>query len=1632
MEYLLKGHMQSGSQSEGKASITMREYIDQTPLTLEQFFTVAIQLTQIVGDIHQRFIIHHMITTDNILITPDGKELSLTNFSCAQKWFADSSKDIHLTLIQKCPAYTSPEQTGRTSATVDYRTDFYSLGIVFYELLTGKTPFIENFTSTSKWIHSHIAKEAVPPHHQHDIIPVHVSNIVMKLLSKLKEERYQSAYGLMNDLKKSQYQYQQRHYSSSFKLGTKDVPSKLEFPKHIVGRESAQKHISDAFDRVVSSSCEAIFVSGASGIGKTTLINQRFNYLAADNNGYLVKGKFESLKKTIPYLPLIKAFKSLITQILTEEKGKIEIWKKRFMTALGTNSGIIAKVIPEIELIIGETPQMEPLNPAESQNRFALTFQTFVKVFTENGSPLILFLDDLQWADQASLLLIKQIFTREKGNLLGIFAYRDNEVNVDHPLMKLMNKISEQDVKTSHLQLKPLRKEESAEWLSQTLSCDRSECESLLHLLHSKTSGNPLFFKHLLQVIFEKQLLYFDNTQGKWKWDLRGIEKLDTAENTVQLLKGKWNRLSVKSKELLKNAACIGIEFQYSTLAKMNHVDQKDMLRTLNKLVQDRLIMKNTEGSGSYFFSHDALWQTVYGLIPQEEKVRLHWEAGLVLLRSIPENERDGYVFTIVHQLNFSINHDRGQSDKMLLASLNLQAGEKAKAAIANDSALTYFTRGMEWLGSDQWEEHYILSFSLYLKRAECEFLNLNIEYAEELCALLISKAQSIQDKIKVYQMKVWLYNHMQKNKQAVEVGLEALSLLGVAMPENPKAITILLQWLKIKKHIDIKEMEANYNVPVQISEEQKLVRNILETTCIPSYVLNQKLYALLILEMFDNVAKYGNSKTSSLSYCNYALFITTGFGQYEAGYKFGKLALKMADYYQNDKISGLIYFVFGGLLNHWNNHAETSIDYLEKSYILNRQSGDLTTAGASISFGINTRLVAGYPLNEISSMLPKSIELMKDMNLQIFIDYLSSLQDQLRVLMDPTVPLLDDREESNRRKSAFEQYGEHDVAIFNFIAIRIQQLFLTERYNLVLQEAEMVKKIAAKILPGILTGDYYFYYALALIQSNPNRDGKRTLRSIVKKVKTWASICPSNFQHKYLLVKAEMARHLKRYEEAVQCYDKAIQSARRYGFIQHEALACQFAGKFQVKNGNREVGIKFLEDAERLFSKWGADGLGARIKERYLPKVDDSHSGEMLSDVSQKIDVETIMEASSILVKEVLLEKVLKNLMHLAIEHAGATQGFFILERDGKLIIEGEAQSTETEILVRVLHSIPVDQSLSIPHSLVNYVVRTKEKLVFSNLSEEKMFMYNHYVMENKPKSSLCLPILNQSRVTGVLYLENDLSTGAFTSKHLKVLEILTSQAAISIDNARLYADMQQLNDQLEEKVKERTRNLEQSQKETANALAQKSVLEERNRIAHEIHDSVGHALTSTIVQIEAGKRLIDKNPYLAIEKMELSQDLIRKGLDEIRRSVRLMRADKETDFNLIPSLRKLIEDTENHADVQISSNITRLPQLAFSIGKVIYQALQEGLTNGIRHGESTQFWFVLQEKDQNIVFTLQDDGKGSSENVRCGFGLTVMREQIEKLNGAFEINSKPNKGFLLKITIPINWIRKTGQQKA
>jgi PAS domain S-box-containing protein len=1366
-----------------------------SPLEIGRFLQLAIALSVALGQLHERGLIHKDLKPANVLVNPSTGQVWLTGFGVASRLPREHQSPGPPEFIAGTLPYMAPEQTGRMNRSIDSRSDLYSFGVTLYEMLTGSLPFTAS--DPMEWVHCHIARQPTPPHDRSSNVPAAVSAVIMKLLAKTPEERYQTAVGAESDLRRCLAEWRTQGRIDEFRLGEQDIPDRLHIPEKLYGRESEIDTLLAAFDRVVAGGRpELVLVSGYSGIGKSSVVNELHKPLVP-SRGLFASGKFDQYKREIPYATLAQAFQSLVRPLLSKSDAELRKWRDALREALGPNGRLIVDLVPELKHIIGDQPPVPELPLQDAQGRFQLVFRRLIGVFARPEHPLALFFDDLQWLDAATLDLLEDLLTRtDMQNLLLIGAYRDNEVDSTHPLMRKLDAMRQAGAILQDIVLAPLDREDLAQLLSDSLHCETEYAVPLAQLIHERTAGNPFFAIQFISTLCEEKLITFDHGKAQWSWDMNSIHAKGYTDNVADLMVGRLNRLPIETQHALQRLACLGNHVEFALL-RMVYEDSEAMHAQLRGAVRTGLIFRSED---SYRFLHDRVQEAAYLLLPAESRAETHLRIGRLLAAQTPPDKREEAIFEIANQFNRGSHLVSSAQENQWIAELNFTAGKRAKLSTAYASSLNYLAAGRRLLTEECWDHNYALIFSIEYLLAECELLTGDMVAAEGRLSMLAQRARDGHDIAIVTRLRLTLYTTLTRIDRSVEVCLEYLRRDGTDWSAHPTRDETKREYDRIWTLVGSRSIEELVHLPLMTDPNHLDVLNVLTEVVTPALFCDENLCSLVICRMVNLSLEHGNSDAACFAYVWFAIIAGLRFGNYRDGFRFGRLGYELVEGHGLTRYQARTYMSFGNVVLPWAKHARGGRELIRRAFDAAYRLGDLSFAAYSCSQLITNFLAVGDPLAEVQPEAETGLAFARKARFGIVVNFMTAQLALIRMLrgMTPKFGCLD-HEEFDESKFERDLASNPVLMIceFWYCVRKLQARFLAGDYAAAVHASLRAQQLLWTS-PAFEIAEFRFYGALshasAWDSASPDERVQHfeAIAAHYRQLEIWAEHCPENFENRAALVGAEIARIEGRLLDAEHLYEQAIRSSSANGFVHNEAVANEIAGRFYASRGFEKIAHTYLRDARSCYLRWGAEGK-ARQLDRLYPHIrpeEPSLTDTILAPV-EHLDLATVIKVSQAVSGEVVPEKLIDVLMRTAIESAGAERGLLILARGDAYRIEAEATTKDNAVMVG-LQQADVGAAV-LPESIFQYVIRTKESVLLNDAAGANPFSSDDYVQRHHARSILCLPLLKQARLIGVLYLENNLVPHVFTPARMAILKLLASEAAISLENMRLYSDLQE-----------------------------------------------------------------------------------------------------------------------------------------------------------------------------------------------------------------------------------------------
>jgi predicted ATPase/class 3 adenylate cyclase/GAF domain-containing protein len=1484
--------------------ISLSDYLQTQHFTVEKFLPLGIKISEAIGQIHAAQIIHKDINPSNIVWNPATNEIKIIDFGISSRIVISTNGSKPTPTLEGTMIYMSPEQTGRMNRTVDYRTDFYSLGMTFYEMLTGELPFpVTDLTDHIELVHCHIAKEPVAPHKINPDIPKAVSDIILKLLAKTPEERYQSAWGLREDLARCLRELERHEAIAEFPLGTQDISEQFHLPQTIYGRELEIQNLLAAFERVVQGEKSLVILSGETGIGKSSLVQEVYQPML-QRQGYLLTGKFAP-DRDDSYTAIAQAFSGLIRQLLTESEAKLNYWQTKLREVLGKQLPIMIEIVPELKLILNQSADVkesEPENltdsnafePENPQNllddRIDRAFVSFLRVFCHPDHPIVIFLDEIHWANPAILKLLELIMLDpEIDHLLLILAYRQYETveTSEMPLAgfsRYLEILQQAQIKVEQIRLNPLTYEQITNLIAQTLQQHDEAVKSLAGIIFWKTAGIPCLVRQFLTTLYQEKLLTFEfnHPEGqslqkpRWKWDIEQVKNIEIPSDISELPVDQLRKLPEATQQVLHLAACLGNSFDLQTLSVIYEKSIRETFESLWPGIQDGFILPQSEMETieleanepflvfeRFKFSAHRIQQSALEMIEDRElQKQLNFKIGN-FFNSQNRLNSNNQLFKIVDNLNKAQDLIGDESARIELVELNLKAAQYTQEQKNYDLAKEYLTNARNLLNPDNcWESHYDLAIALYKMLANIELATNQFERAEDYLYLLIDKLNSPLEKSEIAYQIVEHYLQVYKNKQAIVLGRKALKWLGVEIPNSEADIAQQIQKevQRLNKYLSncsIQNLLAQ-ETPMNLAKHQLI--ELLTSLSLAAKEISQNLFDLLIVKAVNLSVQYGNLPESAYAYAAYSIMVAAIFEDDRSSVEFGELAFSLSKKFNHPVSQCLTYNLYANSISIWFKPISFANSINSHGYEIARKAGELGLARDLLM----NQCVNYFYQGKFLAHLMADVSHCKELNPSRYNSWTTEAILASEIAIANLTGQTADKFTFATKyysESAYLNSDSHqqDLAgICLYKVYKMQILYLYEEYSQAMALAQDVENIIHYLRGSLANFEYVFFYCLILTASYKNVSDSQKVNFLIqlatyqKKLKRWVSNCPDNFRAKFLLVKAEIARINGNIVDAMNLYDYAIQLVQGHEYIQIRALADELAAKFWLEQKKEAFATLYLEKARACYQIWGAKRKVEDLESKYaalLPmnpeekakvidqiKPSSTLSSPLISTLSRTttymssnsevaiLDLATVMKASQAISEEIVLDKLLEKLMKILMENAGAQKGFLILANQGKLLIEAEGsmvtdpvqESSLPELVIQVLQSIAVEESgtenPNLPRAIVHYVARTKENVVLhdaTQLGKEfsagennspnadlyRQFTNDPYLQKNQPKSILCAPLMSKGELYGIIYMENNLTPGAFTPDRLEMLNLLSSQAAISIENSRYYTEMAALN---------------------------------------------------------------------------------------------------------------------------------------------------------------------------------------------------------------------------------------------
>jgi predicted ATPase/class 3 adenylate cyclase/GAF domain-containing protein len=1403
-------------------------------LPLEEFFPLAMRLSRAVGSVHEQKIVHKNLGPSNILIAPETGELRVIDFGASSELSREHLGTVSLTgRIYGALPFTSPELTGRINRDIDYRADYYSMGVLFYLMLTGQLPF--NAGDPLEWVHCIISREAPPADTVNGKVPKVLAGIVAKLMAKNAEDRYQSSPGLEADLERCREEMKKGTSDFAFPLAQSDIYRQFQIPQKLYGRDQELEKLESCFENVSRGAVEFCLVTGYSGVGKTVFV-QELGGSIVKKRGYLILGKFEQFKQNAAYAALSAAFRDLMRQLLGEPADRLAQWGRKITQALGGSAQLIVDLAPELALIIGPQPPVQGLSPAETQIRFQLLFLSFVRVFAREEHPLVIFLDDLQWSDVPTLNLVSRLATSpEMNHLLIIGAYRDNEVDTAHPLSLTLGDIEKRRT-IERLPLRPLSLQATVQLIRDTFLCDDRNAAELGRILYEKTGGNPFFTIELMKDLKEREVIRFNPALGGWDWDLSQVKGVKYSDNVIDVLVASQSHLRPATQQVLQLAACIGATFDLRTLSIIRGSTPEQTSEEFREALQANMVvplsgqykyigLENPGENGAepaaagnlnptYRFQHDRIQQAAYSLIPPQKRQALHLSIGRLMLSHGTKKEADSMLMSIVDHFNEGRRLMQEPREIHRLARLNLDAGIKAKQSSAYGAALRYLKIGCELLGDTSWRDDYLLAWKLNNELQQCYYLTADWKNADILTDELLRRSRSSIKKGLVLAARTRQYATTGRMQESIHAAFEGLLILGFEFNRDPAPADVAEEARLIKENLAGRAVADLINMPAITDQKANLASQLIMEIFPAAFLSGSgEMFPYLVLKSVNIALRYGSSPEAAFAYAAYGMLLCGLYNDTALGYEYGRLGVDMIEKFDDIALKSRIIYVYTMFVHHWSNHWSSMTPWFRKGIEAGYQSGDLLYLAYSAQDCIiwDPQL----DLETASGEHRRLLAIVKECEYQDSFDsgtLFLQMQLNFQGLTQGKFLLSDDTfDESGCVEGMRQRRFMTGISNYHIYKAEIHLLYNDPAGALIHvmeQDKQMLSVIA---LPQVVRFHIVSFLVRAMLLPDLDSEEQAAfmgrMNESLERISCWARQCPENFEHLRLLMEAELAG-FSGAQEALSLYERSIAAARDSAFIRDEAMANELAAQFLLRRGHAKAAEGYLQAAHYLYYRCGAHrkvedmeaaypmlGRTAGFKKSKSPV--SAHSageaaGEDLLD-ADILDISSVFRASQAISEELELKKLLKATLQILMENAGAQKGFLVEHHDGEIVIQ--AQSGTSDDAPDSLHDHSGQPGIPVlPVTLINTAIRTREPIVLRDASALNAYSSDPYINAKKPRSVMCVPLPVHGRWPSAVYLENNVTHSAFTDDRVKIIKLLASQASISMENARIYEEQEKL----------------------------------------------------------------------------------------------------------------------------------------------------------------------------------------------------------------------------------------------
>ncbi|WPB58994.1 AAA family ATPase [Xylophilus sp. GOD-11R] len=1559
------------------------------PMPTAAWLALGIEIARAIGDMHARGVVHQAIRPHNILVSRPGRAF-LTGFGSACLSGQGEPPIEPAAGSADAMPYMSPEQTGRLNRAIDARSDLYSFGVTLFQMATGVLPFYA--ADAVEWVHCHVAREPPSPRLLAPGLPPVVTSIVLRLLRKAPEERYQSAAGVEADLRRCARELAEIGAVGEFALAECDVPERLVIAERLYGRERDLDRLLHAYRGVADTGAPALaLISGYSGIGKSAVMSELRKTLAAEQVTFAV-GKFDQHQRDIPYATIAQALQGLVAQVLGQDADRLAVWRRELQAAVCAHGQIAIGLVPELQHVIGPQPALPEVSAVESTLRFQKTIRRFLAAFARADRPLVLFIDDLQWLDTATLdLLAAMVTSPDFRHVLLIGAYRSNEVGLWHPLAAMLSVLRDTGVPLLELPLQALSVRDLEALVARTLHDEGSRSAALARLIWEKTQGNPFFAIQFIVALGDEQLLWFERESQRWVWNLAGIRARNYSDNVADLMAEKLQRLPEPTRAQLMLLACLGASASLATLSRVSSLESGELHARFAPAELAGLVSRSAAG---YRFMHDRIQEAAYEAIPEPRRAGLHLQIAQGMRRGREGAELDALLFELVAQYACAEALLVSDLDRLDVAGLHLAAARRAMVETAYRAANGLLATAQRLLPGHAWEIDFRLAFDIERTRAECEFLVGEPAAADQRLAALAPRASSLLDKAGVTALQVTVCLGLDQSARAIDVALGFLHDSGMPWPLRPGPQEVEREYGRLVELIGARQIESLLELPATTDPLRRAMLDVLAAMLPPAFFTDENLVCLVLCRMVRLSIEYGATDASPLAYAYLGMMLGPYFHDFPSGYRFGKLGFDLVERGAHPRYKARVHMCFAYHVLPWTRDIRSGHGLLRRAFQIARDSGDIAYAGFSSCCLVSTLLASGEPLDSVGRESQERLDFVTAARFGLIVDIITAQRRLVATLQGRTETLgcFDgegfDEVEFERHLQANRSL---DIAACWYWIRKAQARFLAGDAAAALHALDRAAPLLWTTKGHLEFAEYHLHRGLvhaACHQAADEQERESHRAALVAQrslLDDWARHSPDNFRGAAALLAAEQARINGDDMDAMRHYEAAIEAARSAGFVHHEAMAYELAARFHASRGLHVIAGAMVRAARLAYDRWGATGKVRQLESlhRLPPEFAATSADETAPRLLGEIEVETALRASQAVATEKGLARLMRTLMTLALEHAGADRGLLLLPRCGSWRIEARA-TTRRQAVDVVLRSAEAGAD-DLPLTLMNYAARTRSPVLIDDARAPGPFADDAYFVQSPARSVLCLPLLRQGELNGLLYLENRLATRVFTPRRVAMLTLLASTAATSMENA---------------------------------------TLEEKESLLQEVHHRVKNnlQLISSLLSLQASRIADPKVVELFTESRNRvrSMALVHENLYRAGNFARVPMAQHLQ--NLCGQLARAYGAHERGVRLRATVDDIHLSlDRAVSCGLIVNELVSNALKHAFSDRSAGEVQVALRAApDGRHALTVSDDGVGLPAHIdwaRAGsLGLQLVDDLAQQLHG--EVDARRGQGTTFVIT--------------